>query len=148
MKRAKGKKICILCFASLLAALIFFAILLTYPRSKAFICRYVRQNQETLTDFAEEVMQSGPGQVLKYDGWSVSYFNVVVFQVSYWGIAPSSTEKGFYYSPDGTPQCVGDADASMAFVPEGDGWLGVDGWGNTQYTENICGCWYWYELRL
>ena len=61
---------------------------------------------------------------------------MVEFCTGSFGLIPSTTYKGFYYSEDDEPH--GFQDVPVEFVKSGNGWSWAESEGdNTQYTERI-----------
>ena len=129
------KRICI----GLLTALGCIAVataLIVRPFSKKSIQSYVLRNQDELTNYARKVIEEHPMGPLEWNGWKVYYYadDMVEFCTGSFGLIPSTTYKGFYYSEDDEPH--GFQDVPVEF---GD---------NTQYTERIAAHWYWYEAKF
>ncbi len=127
--------------------------------SKAAAVRYVQGHQAELTAYVEKLLATDPAQLEgyhgysagdTYDGWDVTYYphsGMIEFQTSAFGLVPSSTYSGFYYSPEDVP--MGFQSAQVDFAEHGDGWLWEEPEGdNRQYMEKIADHWYWYEAKL
>ena len=111
--------------------------------SKAAAVRYVQGHQAELTAYVETLLATDPAQLEDYHGYS----GMVEFQTSVFGLAPSSTYSGFYYSPEDVP--LGFQSAQVDFVESGGCWLWEEPEGdNRQYTEKIADHWYWYEASF
>jgi hypothetical protein len=131
------------------AALVIALFVAFGPNSKFSAARYVQSHQEELTAYAETI-QAEKSQD-SYNGWAVDYFptggGVVQFTVSAGGIVPSSTYKGFYYSPKDKP--LGFQATSVELTPSGSGWSwSEEGGDNTLYTEKLADNWYWFEAKF
>lgn len=142
------KRICI----GLLTALGCIAVataLIVRPFSKKSIQSYVLRNQDELTNYARKVIEEHPMGPLEWNGWKVYYYadDMVEFCTGSFGLIPSTTYKGFYYSEDDEPH--GFQDVPVEFVKSGNGWSWAESEGdNTQYTERIAAHWYWYEAKF
>ncbi len=120
-------------------------------KSKGFIFLLVEHYQDELTATANAIIESG--EESPEHAWYVPniYYrdsiHMVEFTTSYWGIAPSGVNKGFYYSPQNIPlgHHYGD---DVSFVPYENGWMWEEEDGNnTIYTERIVDNWFWFEAR-
>lgn len=127
--------------------------------SKAAAVRYVQGHQAELTAYVKTLLAIDPAQLEDYhgysggdtyDGWDVTCYphtGMVEFQTSVFGLVPSSTYSGFYYSPEDVP--LGFQSTQVDFVESGGGWLWEEPEGdNRQYTEKIADHWYWYEASF
>ena len=121
--------------------------------------RYVLGHQEELDAYVQRLLETDPAQLEDYhgysagdtyDGWDVTYYphsGMIEFQTSAFGLVPSSTYSGFYYSPEDVP--MGFQSAQVDFAEHGDGWLWEEPEGdNRQYTQRITEHWYWYDVRF
>lgn len=125
------------------------AILFARPFNKKFVQSYVLRNQDELTNYARKVIEEHPMEPLEWNGWKVYYYadDMVEFCTGSFGLVPSTTYKGFYYSEDDEPH--GFQDVPIEFVKSGNGWSWAESEGdNTQYTERIAAHWYWYEAKF
>ena len=98
---------------------------------------------------ARKVIEEHPMGPLEWNGWKVYYYadDMVEFCTGSFGLIPSTTYKGFYYSEDDEPH--GFQDVPVEFVKSGNGWSWAESEGdNTQYTERIAAHWYWYEAKF
>lgn len=144
----------------LLAALALLAVLwLKLFPPRWVVERYVLGRQEELNAYVQRLLETDPAQMENhhgwraedsYDGWKVSYYphsGKIEFETSAFGLAPSSTYSGFYYSPEDVP--MGFQSAQVDFAEHGGGWLWEEPEGdNRQYTEKIADYWYWYEAKF
>lgn len=120
-----------------------------HPFSKWMIWQYVLRNQEKLTAYAQNVIDEQPLNPKYYNGWRVYYYseNMVEFCTSSFGLTPSTTYKGFYYSADDLPH--GFQNVPVDFHETENGWEWTELVGdNIQYTERITLNWYWYEAKF
>ena len=125
------------------------AILFARPYNKKSVQSYVLRNQDELTNYARKVIEEHPMEPLEWNGWKVYYYSdgMVEFCTSSFGLVPSTTYKGFYYSEDDEPH--GFQNVPVEFVKSETGWSGAESEGdNTQYTERIATHWYWYEAKF
>lgn len=150
--------------AGAVAALVVLAVVLAgawavLRPSKTAAVRYVQGHQAELTAYVETLLATDPAQLEDYhgysagdtyDGWDVTYYphsGMIEFRTSAFGLVPSSTYSGFYYSPEDVP--MGFQSAQVDFAEHGDGWLWEEPEGdNRQYTEQIREHWYWYDVRF
>ncbi len=97
---------------------------LTYA---APIQSYVLRNQDELTNYARKVIEEHPMGPLEWNGWKVYYYadDMVEFCTGSFGLIPSTTYKGFYYSEDDEPH--GFQDVPVEFVK-----VEMDGRGQNQ----------------
>jgi len=112
---------------------------------------YVRTFESRLEDFAvEQLSQVGDSHPDSYGLWKISVLSedsMVEFHTGGSGLAPSSTYKGFYYSPDDTHKAFGGADVHLEIKGDTATWLemGTDNHGvSIRITEN----WFWYEASF
>lgn len=72
---------------------------------------------------------------------------VVDFFVTGFGLAPSSTYYGFYYSPEDLPMMALDGMAKLTeYEPDAWNWQGVGD--NDGIIKKIADCWYYYEASF
>ena len=92
------------------------------PFSKKYIQSYVLRNQDELTTYARKVIEEHPIEPLEWNGWKVYYYadDMVEFCTGSFGLVPSTTYKGFYYSEDDEPH--GFQNAPVEFVKSENGW--------------------------
>lgn len=142
------KRVCI----GLLTALGCIAVataLIVRPFSKKSIQSYVLRNRDELTTYARKVIEEHPMEPIEWNGWKVYYYadDMVEFCTGFFGLVPSTTYKGFYYSEDDEPH--GFQNVPVAFVKSENGWSWAESEGdNIQYTERIAAHWYWYEAKF
>lgn len=136
----------------ILIALIVFAFI--YSNSKPFIKQYVMTHQEELDSFVATAYANIPADnyerfiPLEYNNWNAVVCteeeNVVLFCVYEVGFAPSSTYKGFAYSPNDIP--VGLYGRSYGFEQNGDGSWTSYYEGEYHYCEKILDKWYYFKI--
>lgn len=127
--------------------------LFSYLRSssKGNVAKYVKLHETELTAFAEQIISNDTAEA-SYQGWEVQYFpgsddiGIVQFTISSFGLVPSGTYKGFYYSPSNEPS--GFQGRTEGLIFDGTGWTWSDGNSPSGYTEKITNCWYWFEVRF
>ena len=92
------------------------AILFARPFNKKSVQSYVLRNQDELTNYARKVIEEHPMEPLEWNGWKVYYYadDMVEFCTGSFGLVPSTTYKGFYYSEDDEPH--GFQDVPVEFV--------------------------------
>ena len=118
-------------------------------RKKAQIIRMVTENRETLMqDIADwDFTDSDSIEGIEFVNLMKPY---EVYDCGGHGIAPSSTEYGFYYSPDDRPLGAFENiifSTGKGLSKDGTGYSGNFS-GNRYYTEKICdGLWY-YEFHF
>lgn len=120
------------------------------PFTHASVTRYVQKHQLELNSYVEQVLKDRPIKQGTYNGWKVTYnfgTQQIDFSVGGFGLAPSSTYWGFYYTPDDIP--IGIDGSNVLLSPDGNGWSWKEPNGdNSQYIEKICNNWYWYKASL
>lgn len=146
------KRTCQIILWCLLGALIAGALLFFASGTKWFARLYVQLRQEALTQYAQSLLAEEPAVAAAYGPWEVTCWGdsdapIVEFVTSRFGIVPSGTYKGFYYTPADRP--AGFQGTELDFTPSGNGWYWEeDGGDNRAYTEKISECWYWFEFRF
>lgn len=119
--------------------------------SKPVVIAYVQRNHGELTEFSQAAMEHfHDPQVRTYRGWTVDCFpggNIVQFTVSSFGLGPSASYQGFYYSPQDVPLGFQGTDVTLEAANGGWQWTEQDGsnWGK---TEKITDHWYWFEAHF
>ncbi|WP_312281081.1 hypothetical protein [Oscillibacter sp.] len=147
MKRKAYRSVLII----FILALCFLLILMAHRDSKATISSYIEQNHEELKEFADGIAEVNNADMqTTYQDWTVFYWrdaNMVEFVTETRGLIPSSSYKGFYYSPDNMP--LGYQGVKTNFIKVNNGWRSetVDG-DNSEYTEKIMAHWYWFEMNF
>lgn len=118
---------------------------------KTRIQNYVRENQVQLETFAEDFMKTAyTGQETSYNSFQVNYWenaNMVEFTVCSWGIAPSGSYGGFYYSLEDKP--IGFQGTDLSFIKNDDQWIyEEENSDNRGVIEKIVDHWYWFEMSF
>ena len=96
-----------------------------------------------LLEMGEEPKLGGVDRVVVSQGDHM----MVDFYVTGFGIAPSSTYYGFYYSPDDVPLAYPNADAALTQY-ERNSWEWSANGDNRGVTKKIADCWYYYEASF
>ena len=141
MKKKKWPWI-LLCVILLAGLAVFFL----RPVTKTAISSYVQRHLQDLESFVAGESSGGD----EYNGWSVSRnakTGMVQFDVGGFGLVPSSSYWGFYYSPGDEP--MGFDGAEVEFTESGKGWLWQEEKGdNRNYTEKITDNWYYFKAEF
>ena len=113
---------------------------------------YVAVAREHLETYAEKLLDNGERQSASYGFWKVSSYpedQMVEFHTGGFGLAPSSTYKGFYYSADNVHKVFSVADESIATMDiEGNHATWTDGTDNQGTSMRIIENWFWYEASF
>lgn len=113
---------------------------------------YVKVFHEDLEVFSENLLDNSALRSTTYGLWDVDIYqedNMVEFMTGGFGLAPSSTYKGFYYSADNTHKVFSVADASIApLVIDGDRATWTDGTDNHGMSIRIMDNWFWFEASF
>ena len=137
----KKKVIAILVSAVLILGLVF---------QDNLIRGYVLLRHEKLESYAAQVLKAGKTD--NYGIWETDVIHedgVVEFRTGGWGLAPSSTYKGFYYSADNTHRVYSIADGNKAALEiDGDTAVWTDGTDNHGSSIRITDNWFWYEASF
>ena len=145
----KAKKASVLLI--LLCALLIPALLLTTVRSgdhPVGIERFVAANQAALEEIAADCLR-GSQTAARYksveiEGVFPGEHRIVQFFSSGFGLVPSSTYCGFYYSEDGVPAAYQNVDVPLTPAGE-DAWRWSDGTDNGGMTRRITEHWFSYR---
>ena len=113
---------------------------------------YVVVTREHLVSYAEKLLDSDNRQSDRYGVWKVRSYpeeQMVEFHTGGFGLAPSSTYKGFYYSVDNAHKVFSVADESIAMMDiEGERATWTDGTDNHGTSIRIIDNWFWYEASF
>lgn len=115
--------------------------------NQTLITGYVKSHAVELEQIAQDA-----GYVRQSEGFITIKKNtnrpdMVEFWCWSWGLVPSSTYKGFYYSENDEP--IPFQGVAQKLVMDGDGWVWQEpGSDNHGYTEKIMDDWYYFEARL
>lgn len=111
---------------------------------------YLR-NKAEFSAAAESILKSQDADDINIrSAVDVSYWDgksqIVEFMTGGYGLAPSSTYKGIYYSADGSPVPFQNSDIPLTQTEKGWSWEDSDGnWGTTEHIE---GNWFTYEAHF
>ena len=125
---------------------------LSFASSKsASIRRFVKNNSVELTQYAENIIQTGSNRENEtYGDYEVTYWadtGMVEFVARKAGIGSSSVYEGFYYSLNDTP--LGFQGNQVDFTVSDSGWTWKESKGdNWEYTEKIQEHWFWFESHF
>ena len=136
----------------LLALVIFTTFISSDPKSE--INDYVIENRNNLNDYVVRLLNEKQDDYHgEYDTMTVDLWkdcNMVEFSKDRWcfGIAPASTYRGFYYSPEDVP--LGFQGAALEFKSVENGWESKPYPGSSihEYTERITDNWFFYEVKF
>jgi len=127
-------------------------IVLGFIFKDKLIQSYVSLCNEKLEAYAEKMMGSLGERTGSYGFWNISCYpdeGMVEFQTGGWGLAPSSTYKGFYYASDNSHKVFSVADASVAPLEiHGDYATWTDGTDNHGSSTRIMDKWFWFEASF
>ena len=145
----KAKKASVLLI--LLCALLIPALLLMTVQSgdhPAGVERFVTANQAALEEIAADCLR-GSQTAARYKGVEIEgvfpgEHRIVQFFSSGFGLVPSSTYCGFYYSEDGVPAAYQNVDVPLTPAGE-DAWRWSDGTDNGGMTRRITEHWFSYR---
>lgn len=149
-KKKTGIIIAIACAAVVIGGIIYYAVgfFNRATMTKEDIFEYVSVNQEELLTYILDTTFND-NQKLKYDGFTVSSYEdgaMVDFEVFAFGLAPSSSYRGFYYVTEDEP--IGFQGLKVEFVQQGSQLYWTDGTDNEMHVEKILPHWYWYEMKF
>lgn len=132
-------------------AVIAFIFLAFLFRTK-LIQTYVTVFHKHLETYSETLLASGERTNTNYGFWDVSVYpeeNMVEFMTGGFGLAPSSTYQGFYYSGDNTHKVFSAADTSIAPLNiNGDHATWTDGTDNHGTSTRITDRWFWFKASF
>ena len=113
---------------------------------------YVVVAEEHLEKYAERLLDCEERKSDRYGLWKTRCYseeNMVEFMTGGFGLAPSSTYKGFYYSADNTHRVFSVADESLAILEvNGDHAAWTDGTDNNGTSTRITENWFWFEASF
>ena len=136
----------------LLIMIVFLILLLGMIFRERLIQSYVGMVREHLETYAENLLDSDDRQSDRYGFWKVRSYpedQMVEFHTGGFGLAPSSTYKGFYYSADNVHKVFSVADKSLATMDvDGDHATWTDGTDNHGTSIRIIDNWFWYEASF
>lgn len=127
-------------------------IVLGFVLQDSLIQSYVSLCADKLEAYAVTLLDSADERTDSYGVGNTSCYPVegmVEFQTGGWGLAPSSTYKGFYYSADNTHKVFSAADGAAASLEiNGDYASWTDGTDNHGSSTRIVDKWFWYEASF
>ena len=130
---------------------VLFLLLCMIFREK-LIQTYVVVARKNLVAYAENLLDSDDRQSDRYGFWKVRSYpeeQMVEFHTGGFGLAPSSTYKGFYYSADNVHKMFSVADKSLTTMDiEGNHATWTDGTDNHGTSMRISDNWFWYEASF
>ena len=136
----------------ILILVILMAVVLGLVFRKQLIQTYVKVFHSSMEAYAENLLAHGSTADASYGLWDVDVYdeaNMVEFRTGGFGLAPSSTYQGFYYSGDNRHQVFSAADASIAQLEiDGDAAAWTDGTDNHGTSTRFLDRWFWYEASF
>lgn len=127
-------------------------IILAFVFKDNIIRTYVTVSHEKLEQYSSDFLDKKDNQSATYGLWDVrsnSEGNMVEFITSSFGLVPSSTYKGFYYSVDNTHKVFSFANASIVTMEiDGDTATWTDGTDNNGTSNRIIDNWFWFEASF
>jgi len=113
---------------------------------------YVAFCHENLEAYAVQFLESNEKTSSKYGTWKTSCYpdeGMVEFHTGGWGLAPSTTYTGFYYSADNTHQIFSAAYKDITVMEmDGDRATWTDGTDNHGTSIRITENWFWFEASF
>jgi len=113
---------------------------------------YVVVAREQLATYAENLLDNNDRQNDRYGFWKVRSYpeeQMVEFHTGGFGLAPSSTYKGFYYAAENVHKVFSVADKSLVTMEiDGDLATWTDGTDNNGTSMRINDNWFWYEASF
>lgn len=130
---------------------VLFLLLCMIFREK-LIQTYVVVARKNLVAYAENLLDSDGKRSDHCGFWKVRSYpedQMVEFHTGGFGLAPSSTYKGFYYSADNVHKVFSMADKSLTTMDiEGNHATWTDGTDNHGTSMRISDNWFWYEASF
>ena len=113
---------------------------------------YIPLRHEKLENYALKMLESTDKTNDTFGVWKTSCYpmeGMVEFHTGGWGLAPSSTYKGFYYSTDDTHKLFSAAyEDTTAMTINGDHASWTDGTDNHGISIRIMKNWFWFEASF
>ena len=113
---------------------------------------YVALCHENLETYAVQFLDGKERTSGQYGIWKTSCYpddGMVEFYTGGWGLAPSSTYKGFYYSADNTHKLFSAAYKDITSMEtDGDEATWTDGTDNHGISTRITENWFWFEASF
>ena len=136
----------------LLIVIAILVLLLSMIFRERLIQIYVSVAKEHLEKYAESMLDNDARQSLRYGFWKVRSYpedQMVEFHTGGFGLAPSSTYKGFYYAVDNKHKVFSVADKSIARMEiDGDHATWTDGTDNHGISIRLFDHWFWFEASF
>lgn len=133
-------------------AIVVIILLLGLIFREKLIQTYVVVMRAHLVTYAENLLDHDDRKSDRYGFWEVRSYpeeQMVEFHIGGFGLAPSSTYKGFYYSAENVHNVFSVADKSLATMDiEGDYATWTDGTDNHGTSLRITSNWFWYEASF
>ena len=122
-----------------------------YPGTKGAIVSRVKNNEAQLAEVDSSVIERGSAEGASVSGVQEIVYHsdskMVEFLCGGFGLAPSSSYTGFYYSPSDVP--LGFQGEVMSLVKTDTGWSYEQVNGDNQYeTEKIVDRWYYFHMSF
>lgn len=113
---------------------------------------YVSLCHGELERYASQMLDIGEEKADRYGLWETSVYpgaGMVEFHTGGWGLVPSSTYNGFYYSADNTHKLFSAAyDEKTSLEIDGDHASWADGTDNHGISIRITENWFWFEASF
>lgn len=145
MRRVKAKVL--LGFVIVLGLVIIITVFMNPERRIFFM---VEKNQTEYEAVAVQLLSTGEPMEVKGVGnikVLMGDHAMVDFYVTGFGLAPSSTYYGFFYSPDDVPLAIWNIDVELTEYAE-DEWKWTEYGDNRGVTKKIVDGWYYYEASF
>ena len=137
---------------TLLMCAILLVIILGLVFQDNLIRSYVSLRHEKLEIYALQMLESADKATDTYGVWKTTCYpkdGMVEFHTEGWGLSPSSTYKGFYYSSDDTHKQFSAANEdAVSMEIDGDNALWTDGTDNHGISIRIMKNWFWFEASF
>ena len=137
--------------ALIITAVVLALLLLGAAFKETLIRTYVSLADDSLKSYAEEQL-AGSERTGRYGAWKTTAYpdeGMVEFMTGGFGLAPSSTYKGFYYAADDTHKLFSAAYAEHTTMEvNGDHMTWTDGTDNHGSSTRITENWFWYEASF
>lgn len=118
----------------------------------SLIRAYVSLCSGSLEAYAEQMLENSEKTSGRYGLWKATSYpaeSMVEFRTGGFGLAPSSTYKGFYYAADNVhkPFSAAYSDA-LSMVIDGDHAVWTDGTDNNGTSVRIAENWFWFRASF
>ena len=132
--------------------LVFAVAILGLAFKDNLIRTYVAAYNEDLEAYAVQFLDGNERTSDQYGIWKTSCYpddGMVEFYTGGWGLGPSSTYKGFYYSADNTHKLFSAAYKDITSMEtDGDEATWTDGTDNHGISTRITENWFWFEASF